>query len=154
MLTLRTAAGLDVEDRLDPEQSIRGGAEYFLRTRQSLPKAITEPDRSWLALAAYNIGPAHLHDARALTKRLGGNPNLWGDVRQHLPLLQQKKHYRTLKYGYARGRESVKYVQNIRHFRTILQWHDIQRTRTRTESVPGKLLSLDDSFGGDIGLPL
>lgn len=154
MLTLRTAAELDVEDRLDPEQSIRGGAEYFLRTRLSLPKAITEPDRSWLALAAYNIGPAHLHDARTLTKRLGGNPNLWGDVRQHLPLLQQKKHYRTLKYGYARGRESVKYVQNIRHFRTILQWHDIQRARTRTESVPGKLLSLDDSFGGDIGLPL
>lgn len=152
MLTLGTASEIDVEDRLDPEQSIRGGAEYFLRIRENLPRGIAEPDRSWLALAAYNIGPAHLQDARALTERLGGNANLWADVRKHLPLLQQKKYYGTVKYGYARGRESVAYVQNIRHFRTILQWHDIRRAKTG--NAPDKLLSLDDSFGSDIGLPL
>ena len=79
------------------------------------------PDRSWLALAAYNVGRGHLHDAQTLARRLGKNPYVWSDLKEVLPLLSQKKFYKTLKYGYARGREPVRYVQRIRNYRDILE---------------------------------
>ena len=129
MLTLTTAKEMGVSNRLDPEQSLRGGTEYLLRLRKRIPKDIVEPDRTWLALAAYNIGLGHLEDARVLTERHGGDPHRWQDIRDYLPLLQQKKYYSTLRYGFARGREPVKYVQNIRHFHSILRWHHIEQAR-------------------------
>lgn len=124
MLTLNTAESLGVEDRLDPLQSIHGGAEYFLRMRDRLPERIAEPDRSWLALAAYNIGMGHLEDARRLTARQGGNPDLWRDVRERLPLLTQEKYHRNTRYGYARGYEAQAYVDNIQRFYETLIWMD------------------------------
>jgi len=45
MLTQKTATLLGVTDRLDPEQSIEGGARYFLRMRKRIPSRIPEPDR-------------------------------------------------------------------------------------------------------------
>ncbi|MBL4782885.1 MAG: membrane-bound lytic murein transglycosylase MltF [Porticoccaceae bacterium] len=129
MLTLNTAKEMGVSNRLDPEQSLRGGTEYLLQLRKRLPKDILEPDRTWLALAAYNVGLGHLEDARVLTERHGGDPDRWQDIRNYLPLLQQKSYYSTLRYGFARGREPVQYVQNIRHFRSILRWHDIEKSR-------------------------
>ncbi len=124
MLTLNTAESLGVADRLDPLQSIHGGAEYFLRMRDRLPDDIAEPDRSWLALAAYNIGMGHLEDARRLTARQGGNPDVWNDVRERLPLLTQEKYHRNTRYGYARGYEAQAYVDNIQRFYETLIWMD------------------------------
>ena len=122
MLTQATARYLGVSNRLDPEQSIFGGAEYFAELKYRLPDRIAEPDRTWLTLAAYNVGLGHLEDARILTERAGKDPDLWADVREHLPLLAQKKYYSTVKRGYARGREPVLYVNNIRRYYDILQW--------------------------------
>nr|WP_156896305.1 membrane-bound lytic murein transglycosylase MltF [Aestuariibacter salexigens] len=124
MLTLATAKDWDVTSRLDAEQSIRGGAEYFASLLRRIPDRIEAPDRIWLAMAAYNIGLGHLEDARVLTQRYGGNPDMWIDVKQHLPLLRQKKHYRTTRYGYARGDEAVTYVDNIRRYYDTLVWLD------------------------------
>jgi len=42
-------------------------------------------------------------------------------MKKVFPLLSQKKYYRSLKYGYARGEEPVKYVEAIYNFRDILQ---------------------------------
>lgn len=125
MLTLPTAKEMNVTDRTDPAQSLRGGARYFKLLKQRLPDDIYEPDRTYLALAAYNIGRGHLEDARVLTERQGGDPHLWSDVMKALPLLQNSKYYTTVKRGYARGREAVSYVQNIRHYQGILEWQDI-----------------------------
>lgn len=122
MLTSPTAREMGVKDRLDPLQSLRGGARYLKNIRRRLPDDIDEPDRTWMALAAYNIGMAHLEDARVLTERQGGDPHLWSEVMQRLPLLQKRQFYRTTRYGYARGQEAVTYVQNIRHYYSILQW--------------------------------
>lgn len=152
MLTQATAAELNVTDRLDPEQSIRGGAQYLVNMLKRIPADIKDPDRIWLALAAYNIGLGHLEDARVLTDRARKNPDLWRDVRQYLPLLRQKKHYQTAKYGFARGHEPVQYVQNIRHFKSILQWHDIQQRRL--DALMESELSTVDSFRNDLVLPL
>ncbi|MFC1701945.1 membrane-bound lytic murein transglycosylase MltF [Pseudomonadota bacterium] len=124
MLTQRTATQLGVTDRLDPEQSIEGGARYFLRMRKRIPKRIPEPDRSWMALAAYNMGMGHLHDVRKLTQIQGGNPDRWQDVNERLPLLSQEKWYRQTRYGYARGYEARQYVENIRSYFDILVWLD------------------------------
>jgi membrane-bound lytic murein transglycosylase F len=93
--------------------------------RRRLPADIHEPDRTWLALAAYNIGMGHLEDARILTEHLGGDPHLWQDVMEHLPLLQKPQYYQSLRYGFARGVEAVTYVQNIRHYHSILEWQEI-----------------------------
>ena len=122
MLTRRTAKQLGLTDRLDPEQSIEGGARYFQQLRSRIPARIQEPDRAWLALAAYNMGMSHLEDARVLTQKRGGNPDSWDDVNMNLDLLSQEKWYRDLRFGYARGFEAKQYVENIRSYYDILIW--------------------------------
>ena len=122
MLTEGTARALKVQDRLDPRASIFGGARYFVWVRNQIPQRVLEPDRTWFALAAYNVGMGHLEDARILTQMHGRNPDLWNDVREHLPLLTQAKWYSRVKRGYARGWEPVRYVENIRSYMDILDW--------------------------------
>jgi membrane-bound lytic murein transglycosylase F len=122
MLTQRIAKQLGINDRLDPEQSIEGGARYFLRMRNRVPGRIPEPDRTWMALAAYNMGYGHLEDVRVLTQKQGGNPDRWQDVNERLLLLSQEKWYRQTRYGYARGYEAKQYVENIRSYFDTLVW--------------------------------
>lgn len=120
MLTQPTARELGVSNRLDPKQSIFGGARYLSEIRTRLPEAIPEPDRTWFALAAYNIGWAHLRDAMKLAKRLGKHPHRWSDLKSVLPLLSEERYFRTLAYGYARGDEAVRYVNRIRNFEDLI----------------------------------
>ena len=85
-----------------------------------VPESVQGENRVWLALAAYNVGFAHLQDARILAEQLGKNPDSWTELKQVLPLLSQKKYYKKLKYGYARGSEPVTYVQRIRDYQQVL----------------------------------
>jgi len=122
MLTQDTAASLGVESRLDPRQSIEGGARYLALMHERIGDRVPEPDRTYMALAAYNVGWGHLEDARALAKRLDKDPDNWQDVSTTLPLLRQKKYYRSLPHGYARGTEPVRYVNRIKtYYRILLQ---------------------------------
>lgn len=139
MLTLPTAKELGVKNRLDPQQSIHGGTLYLSRLRDRL-QDVQEPDRTWLALASYNVGFGHLRDARKITELLGGNPNLWMDVKEALPLLSQKRYYKYTRHGYARGQEPVDYVQNIRRYYDLLVWNDEQ------PSIDVKNIALSSSF--------
>jgi membrane-bound lytic murein transglycosylase F len=66
------------------------------------------------------VGRGHVHDAQTLARQQGLNPHLWTDIKQMLPLLSDKRYYRKLKYGYARGNEPVRYVQRIRDYKGIL----------------------------------
>ena len=122
MLTQRTAQAMGVANRLDPRQSIHGGSKYFAYVKGLLPESIQEPDRTWFALASYNVGGGHLEDARMLAKKEGLNPDKWLDVKKMLPRLAQKKWYSQTKYGYARGGEPVHFVNNIRRYYDILSW--------------------------------
>jgi membrane-bound lytic murein transglycosylase F len=121
MLTRETAAFLGVENRLDVEASILAGARYLAHLRRQVGNDVAEPDRTLLALAAYNIGLGHVKDARILARRLGKRGNTWHAIRSVLPLLQQKKYYSTLKHRYARGQEAVVFVDRIRTYYRILQ---------------------------------
>ena len=135
MLTQLAASDVGVTDRTDPLQSIYGGAKYFDHVLRRIPADVTAPDRTWMALAAYNVGYGHLQDARILTERQGGNPNLWQDVKQRLPLLAKRKYYRNTIHGFARGWEPVAYVDNIRNFYNILAWHQqLQKRRLAARS--------------------
>ena len=122
MLTQATAEYLDIEDRMDPLSSIYGGAEFFARQTERLPDSIQEPDRTWFALAAYNVGFNHLKDARQIVAWQGGDPDTWVDVSEALPLLAKEKWYKRVQYGYARGWEPVLYVNNIRSYYNIMRW--------------------------------
>jgi peptidoglycan lytic transglycosylase F len=122
MLTQATAAYLDIEDRMDPESSIFGGARYFARQSERLPDTVREPDRTWLAMASYNVGFNHVKDAMQIVEWQGGDPNTWIDVSKALPLLARKKWYSRVEYGYARGWEPVLYVNNIRRYYNIIRW--------------------------------
>ncbi len=122
MLTDATARSLDVVDRDDPRASILAGARYFVATRAKIPARVREPDRTWLALAAYNTGFAHLEDARVLTQSRKKNPDLWSDVRESLPLLEQERYYLKAKHGYARGSEPVRLVEQIQLFLNLFEW--------------------------------
>lgn len=132
MLTGDTARQMEVEDRLDPRQSILGGARYFTRMKGKIPKRIPEPDRTWLALAAYNVGFGHLEDARRLTQSQGGNPDRWLDVKRYLPLLSKEKWFKKTRYGFARGHEPVRYVESVRRFEDLL----ISLERHQEEAPP------------------
>ena len=122
MLTVSTATHLAVGDRSDPQQSIEGGARYLSEILQQLPPRIEQPDRIWMALAAYNQGIGHLLDARVLAARRGGDPDSWIDVRDALALLSHERYYQQARYGYAQGRVAVAYVTNIRNYYDILKW--------------------------------
>jgi membrane-bound lytic murein transglycosylase F len=123
MLTQDTMRQLGInKSRLDPQASIEGGGRYIARVRRRIPKRVHEPDRTWMALAAYNVGTGHLEDARILAQSDGADPDKWIDVKKYLPLLSQKKWYKQTKYGYARGNEPVRYVENIRSYYDILAW--------------------------------
>ena len=127
MLTLNTAKEMGIKNRLNPDQSILGGAKYYHSLHKRIPERIEAPDRLWLALAAYNVGMGHVNDARILTERHGGNPDKWADVQENLLLLSKRKYYKSTKHGYARGWEAVEYVQNIRNFHTIIAWNEKQK---------------------------
>ena len=120
MLTEDTADEMGVSNRLDARQSIMAGARYLQLMKEQLPLRIDEPNRTWLALAAYNQGAGHLSDARILAKRSGLNPDIWADVKKVMPLLAQEEYYQALKYGRARGGEAVIFVETVRLHHDIL----------------------------------
>ena len=138
MLTQATADYLGIEDREDPGASILGGAQYYARQTERVADTVAEPDRTWMALAAYNVGFNHVKDARMIVERLGGDPDSWVDLSEALPLLAQRKWYSQVPYGYARGWEPVLYVNNIRAYYNILKWLTEQEEPPEPETATGE----------------
>jgi len=120
MLTEDTADRMKIKNRLDARESILAGAQYLSLLRETVPARVPEPDRTWMALAAYNQGTGHLEDARVLTQRMGMDANRWVDVKKWMPKLTQPQYFELLKHGYARGGEAVILVENIRMYLNML----------------------------------
>ena len=121
MLTEDTADRLRVTDRLDARQSILAGARYLAELREQFPPEVTEPDRSWLAIAAYNLGMGHMNGARFIAELVKRDPNYWYEMKQVLPLLSRPEYYSRLKSGAGRGGEAVIMTENIRNYYDILR---------------------------------
>jgi len=128
MLTEDTADKLGVTNRLDPKQSIIAGARYLLMLKDAIPARVPEPDRTWLALASYNIGYAHLEDARVLAQRQGLNPDAWADLKKTLPLLNKHEYFSKVKHGFARGGAPVIFVDSVRTYYKILEKYEHKHT--------------------------
>ena len=123
-ITEDTAKHLGVSDLLDPAQNVVGAARYLRDLKAKLPERIQEPDRTWLALAAFNIGLGHLEDARILAQRQKLNPDRWSDVKKVLPLLAIPEYYAEAKQGYARGGMPVAFVDRVREYYDVLLAHE------------------------------
>ena len=143
MITQATAKDLGVTKRTDARQSLRGGARFIKNLLRRLPEDIPEPDSTWMALAAYNIGMGHLEDARVLAQKNGLDPDSWKDVRAHLPDLQNPDHYPGTRYGFARGQEAVTYVDNIRHYYSVLKLQEVP-SNLLTPPIAANTLLPDD----------
>ena len=145
MLTEDTADLLKVSNRLDPAQSIRAGARYLGMLRENLPESVVEPDRMWLALAAYNLGMGHLNAARSIAKRKNADPDSWYEMKRILPLLAKPEYYTRLKSGRGRGGEAVIMTENIRVYLDILN---------RYERPYRPMWALDAQFAEKPALPV
>jgi membrane-bound lytic murein transglycosylase F len=124
-LTLETAAEMGIEDRLDPEASIRGGVKYMASLHARFAD-IEGLDRMLLTLASYNVGYGHVRDAQQLARERGLPPDKWASLRDTLPLLHRREYYSRTRHGYARGTEPVVFVDRI------LTYYDILRNRSRS----------------------
>lgn len=139
MLTAATTRSLGGGDRFDARSSIGVGARYLARLRTELGDAVPEPDRTWLTLAAYNLGPGGLARARRAVVAQGGNPDRWAEVRRALP---------TIGRG-AQGWEPVYHVESVRRYFALLSADGAPEAQTlfRLSRRAGPVASV----GGDTG---
>ena len=121
MLMPLTARKMGVNNVWSPDENIRGGARYLAYMKERIPQRILDPDRTLLAMAAYNIGIGHLEDARIITQMRKKNPDRWADVRANLPRLSDPRWHKRVKRGYANGRETVEFVERVAQFAAILE---------------------------------
>lgn len=114
MLTQGTADLMGVSNRSHAGESIRGGAAYFKKILDQVPATVPEPDRTWMALAAYNMGPGHMIDARKLTASRKGDPNSWLDVSRNLLTLasENRRHGKPA----PDVSQAMHYVQQVRRY--------------------------------------
>ncbi len=139
MLTETTAAELGITDRLNAEESVRGGARYLRQLYDRVPGNYDGRDHWKVATAAYNLGIGHIYDSRELARRQHLDPDRWLSLKKVLPLLSQEKYYQQLKYGYARGQEAVRYVERIDNYREILE-KALQRREKKTKAATAAVL--------------
>ena len=146
MLTRTTAEDMGYSNRIDPQNSINGGARYFSQLKNRIPQRIAEPDRTWFALAAYNIGLGHVENLRVITQRRGGNPDKWVDVKANMQLIMQNRWHDLIRHGYARGKETLQYVENIRGYYDILvRQTEYNRQALTKKPVTYPVISYQDS---------
>lgn len=121
MLMPVTARKMGVKNVFAAEENILGGARYLAYMKSRIPQRIRDPDRTWLAMAAYNIGIGHLEDARIITQMRKQNPDRWADVRANLPRLSDPTWHTKVKRGFANGRETAQFVERVAQFEAILE---------------------------------
>ncbi len=121
MLMPLTVTKMGVKNVFSPDENIMAGARYLLLMKERIPKRIRDPDRTLLAMAAYNVGIGHLEDARIITQMRKKNPDKWSDVRANLPRLSDPAWYSRVKRGYANGRETAQFVERVSQFAAILE---------------------------------
>lgn len=111
-----TAKRFGVSNPNDPHQSIRAGVNYLKHLdRYWLKEVSDEEERIKFVLASYNAGLSHIIDARKLTVKYGGNPNVWSEVEYYLLKKSDPAYYKDplVMAGYCKCEEPVNYVKEI-----------------------------------------
>jgi membrane-bound lytic murein transglycosylase F len=106
---------------------IRAGSEFILWLNKLFRDVPDANERIKFVLAAYNIGPGHIIDARNLARKNGANPDVWDDnVARFLLSKSDPKYYNdpVVKYGSCRGTETFRYVSEVleryQHYKNIV----------------------------------
>lgn len=120
-ITERAAKEMGITNRRDPQQSLKAGIGYLSQLYKKFDAVNNTVDRIKFALASYNVGYGHVLDAQELAKLNGKDGNRWASVNEILPLLAKPSYYSKTKYGYARGREPVRYIEKIFAYYDILK---------------------------------
>jgi membrane-bound lytic murein transglycosylase F len=111
-----TAEDLGIEDRSDPEQSIKGGTTYLAQLYGNFDEVPDSLERIKFTMASFNAGLGHVEDARRLAEKRGLNPDQWEDNVDKMILgLSYPKNFNdsVVRYGYVRGIEPYTYVSQI-----------------------------------------
>lgn len=118
-MTQSTAESLGVTDRLDMSQSIGAAADYLLSLRNRLPERIKEPERTWFAVGAYNVGYKHIMNAYRTARDNNLPREEWQTISDLLPTL----------YGepFSKGVQARDYVERIQIFTDILRFYDLHQ---------------------------
>jgi len=112
-----TAEMYGVDSMSPPEDNLTAGISYLKSLDHRFEDIVEDKEqRKKFVLAAYNVGIAHVFDARRLAEKYGRNPNIWEDnVDFFLLNKSDPKYYNdsVVYYGYCRGEETYKYVNDI-----------------------------------------
>ncbi len=106
MLTNSTAKAMGVSDRVDPYQSIGGGARYLEQMKAEFSE-VPKTDRIWFALAAYNMGPNAVKRIQNKLAAKGIDDKNWANVYAYL----SENKASNSRYG-----QCMHYVSNIRSY--------------------------------------
>lgn len=106
MLTNNTAKAMGVSDRVDPYQSIGGGARYLEQMKDDFAD-VPKTDRIWFALAGYNMGPNAVKSIQRKLRDQGIDDKSWANVYAYLG----DNKATNSRYGQA-----MHYVSNIRSY--------------------------------------
>ena len=115
-----TAKEVGVKDSFNPDQNIKGGAEYN-RRQYTRWKHLSQQNALAFTFASYNAGAGHVLDAQRLAAEDGANPKQWfttkgqKGVEDYIVLLQKAEYYTRpiVRHGYCRGTETRDYVRRI-----------------------------------------
>jgi membrane-bound lytic murein transglycosylase F len=136
-----TGKSLGVTDLFDPVENINAGVQHLKNLFEHF-KTASGKDRLLIALAAYNIGQGHIHDARRLAKKKGLDPNKWESLSKTLPLLRYRKYYKHAKYGFCRGTEPIRYVKQIMLYYDVLKRQGFEYKTARAQEAASVLVVL------------
>lgn len=104
---------LGIRDPFDPEEVIPAAARY-LRMLMDDFEGLELADQVAMAIASYNVGPAHVMDARRLARQMGRNPDVWRDnVETAMLILDDPEVARRFPAGVCRCRRAVAYTRRI-----------------------------------------
>ncbi len=131
-----TGKNLNIRDFTEPQKNIAAGVRYLKELHDFFDKSEGD-DRLRIALAAYNTGQGHIHDARNIARDKGLDPDKWSSLEKTLPLLQHEKYWKNALYGYCRGMEPVEYVTNIIRYSNMLSRRYLSGMPLNPDRQPG-----------------
>lgn len=124
-----TAALFGVDSTSSEMEQLEAGIRYLKVLDRELKDDIQDPDeRVKFILAAYNVGIAHVFDARRLAEKNGKDPNIWKDNVDYYILNKSNPQYyndSVVRYGYARGEETYNFVIEVldrfNHYKNVIE---------------------------------
>lgn len=112
-----TAAEYGLDSSAGPQQNISAGIEYLEWIDKQFQEKVSDTEeRRKFVLAAYNVGLGHVFDAIRLAEKNGLKKTVWDkNVAEMLLNKSKPKYYEdeVVYYGYCRGSEPYKYVNEI-----------------------------------------